>query len=208
MAININETEIVEEIVEEGPATLEQTEDRPVMEAPVADEPMAAEEAGSGSIAKTLASYVKTALSYTKTAWKNYASGGTALNETNMNNIENGIEQLTTRSNEQDAQIKDLSDAWDSASFTNLRMTSKTASIDSVSADTNKSVNLNLSLADTETCLGIVGWTFSGSSANHLHMRQCAYLYDSSEIQASVWNDHTSALTNLTVRFFYLVGSK
>lgn len=74
--------------------------------------------------------YSKSALTYKGTDWKDMQSGGTPINAKNLNNIEGGIGNLTTRSNDQDTQLTDVTDrtkalegktdeleaAWDSVS--------------------------------------------------------------------------------------------
>lgn len=55
------------------------------------------------------------ALEYQPTEWADGAGGGTAITAARLNNIEQGIEALTDRSNDQDEGIKELADAWDSA---------------------------------------------------------------------------------------------
>ena len=132
-----------------------------------------------------ISDYLKPALSYIKTVWKNYASGGTALGETNLNNIENGIGNLVERSNMQDTQLNELTEAvndqeksitkaqstadeaktaWDSITPA-LQVKRYQTSEWSVNANSYAQVSFPFTAPEGYTALGIVAVLFGSANA-------------------------------------------
>lgn len=153
--------------------------------------------------------YSKSALTYKGTDWKDMQSGGTPINAKNLNNIEGGIGNLTTRSNDQDTQLSDvtsrtkalegkteeLESAWDSVTYNDHLDT-----VASIAAGATEGVTFTVA---GKTVLGVIGVSFSGASNNHCCINSFGAVDGTVTVRFK--NTATFALSNIQVRTRVLV---